>query len=534
MSNSVQILYNNKDVFSGIAPVPFVSINQEFIDFGTKWNQITNITLEGQLTGKYLGPKSYYYLNQSVKQLLSGFNENYKSLRIIDKSKNSTVLDKDIAIVNSINIDESPWYGILPFNINLSIYDQNLFNNHYGVVEPEETFTFSDEEDDILSLSHKLSAKGIITSSNNAIENAKSWVLSRTGNINKINPILVNNAVNKNFILESTRENIDRFNGVYSWEASYKKNINPESPVNCFLNYSIDLSSGSNDGFVVGKIDGTLKGNSVDVLRTEYNKLNLYYLTNTAAFQSLNKVLSNRTIAQSIDENPNENLLSFSATFNDDFSSEIINNYSVDINQDVLKCVNTVNFRTSITARYGDRKSRWQKVYNFYKNLFFPFSLANEEYRKEVGGSTRGLNINPINETIAFNEVDAEIVYTAQYTNKISTYSEDILNMSSNVNLTPSKETYVAKTSAFTPREHNIQDLNCANRTIVKFDVSTSVKMNKSFSIAESTINNELNRLRSIYVNGSDQILEERNVSKNNDIKTMSISETWSFEGTIF
>ena len=55
MNNNIQILYNNVNLFKDIAPTPFISMDQEYINFNTGWNQITKISMDGQITGKSLG-----------------------------------------------------------------------------------------------------------------------------------------------------------------------------------------------------------------------------------------------------------------------------------------------------------------------------------------------------------------------------------------------------------------------------------------------------------------------------------------------
>ena len=110
MSNNIKILYNGIDVFSGISPTPIIGISNEIIDFGSKWNQITNITLEGQLTGQFLGSFSYQFLNESVQKLHQGFENNYKTLLI---QENGSGLYTGLnTVINSINIEENSWYGV--------------------------------------------------------------------------------------------------------------------------------------------------------------------------------------------------------------------------------------------------------------------------------------------------------------------------------------------------------------------------------------------------------------------------------------
>ena len=525
---SVQILYNNKDVFSGISTVPFVGFSQEFIDFKTQWNQITNITLEGQLTGKYLGELSYNYLNESVQKLFNGFSTNFGSLQI--KDNDNVIYSANSAIIDSINIEESNWYGLLPYNINIIVYDQELFTSYYGVIDPQEKFSFSDENGDIVNLTHTVSAKGIAVNGQNAITNAKNWVSQRTSNYNKIQPILVKKD-SKNYLLQKVNEIVDRINGSYTWEGTYVKSVNPENPNNCLLNYTVELSLDVNDGFTVAKINGNLKSADINTLRSEYNNLNLFSICNDICSSTFNKTLSSRILSETVTEEPNTNSLNFSATFNDDLSPNVINNYNIDINNNLLKCIITARLSANLSCKYGDIKKRWREVKDFYNSQFNPYSLVVKEYNKESLG--KKLNETPVTESIVFNEYDAQISYNAEFTDKKISLNKDILSLTSNLTLTPSIDTHIAKTSAFTPREHNIQNLKSANRTSLQISVTSIAKINKDISIAEQVAREEIDRIKSIYIGNKLPILENRNISKNNDIKTVTINETWTYEGDI-
>lgn len=533
MSNNIKILYNGIDVFSGISPTPIIGISNEIIDFGSKWNQITNITLEGQLTGQFLGSFSYQFLNESVQKLHQGFENNYKTLLI---QENGSGLYTGLnTVINSINIEENSWYGVLPFTIEMSVYDSGLFQDYYHITEPEETFSFEETDNgNNLNLSRTISAKGLVSNNKNAIQNAKEWVLAKTGDVSKISPSIIPKAglvLNRPFLLQSSVETIDRFNGVYTWEGEYKKSLNLENPNNCFLNYSIDLNSGIDDGFVTAKIDGSLEGNSLSILRQEYSGLNLYNLCNTVAVNIFNSPLSSRILSQSVNETSEEKTLQFSADFNNDYSDEIINNYSVDISEDSLKCIKTVNFTTNISCRYGDIDTKWNKVYSFYKTSFFPYSLAKNEALKEY--PTIVLYDTPVTESISFDEFNAQITYSAQFTDKRVSLNSDIINMSSNVTLTPSINVHVSNPSAFTLREHNIFNLMAANRTVLNISATAVAKINKNISIPELEANNELSRIKLSYLQNKNSLLEKREITRNNDIKTVTINETWSFEGGV-
>jgi hypothetical protein len=529
MSNSINIIYNGADAFRGLCPTPFISVSQDFIDYGNDWNQVTNLTLNGQLiSGGSSSTNSNFSFHNSIGDLVRRFNQNYKIIQI---KENNTTLFQGMAIIDSIVIDENSWYGSIPFNINLSVYEENFFTNYYGIVEPSEEISFTEEDGDYVSLTHKISAKGLVTENKKPLENAKSWVIQRTGNINrKITPIFIKDNQKNNYLLQSTKEVVDRFNGVFSWEAIYKKNINIESPSNAFLDYSIDISSGIQDSFILLQIDGNLKGNSLNVLKNEFDKLDLFKICNKTSLEIAKTNISSRPIKQSISNNEYSNTLTFNYSFNNDFSNDIINNYTVDINFDELKCDTSVILNATISCKYGDSKTKWDKVKTFYNNNFDPQLLARREYSKEIPNKI--LNKNPITESIKYDEFNSEITYSAEYNDKRNSFNDDVLSLTSQVTLTPSINIHIPNTSVYTPREHNIQNLNCANRTMLDISVSAIAKNNKNISAATLAANGEISRIKTNYI-GSQAFTEDRQININNTSKTVSINEKLTYQGPV-
>lgn len=533
MNNNIQILYNNINLFSGISPTPFVSMDQEFINFNTGWNQITKMSMNGQITGRYLGNLSYYELNSGLNLLISRLSNNYGTLVIREQSEN--LFSGTNVIIDSITTEESPWYGILPFTVNFEIYETELFTNYFGVIDPEETIDFNEEDGFIVNVTHSISARGLKTGSNNAITSAKNWVLSRTGTFNKVVPIMVRTGNGSDFLLQSVKETVDRFNGSYNWEGSYTKSTFVESPSSAILNYKLDLSSGLNDGLVTVQVDGSLSnniitGSNINNLRSGYFSLNLYNIANQASLDTFNTILNNNPISQSVTEEENNQRLNFTATYNNDLISNIVNDYTIDINTDSVKNITDVSISARIFGKYGDVNARWPLVKDFYEKNFNAYNLANTEYKKEVGGRT--LYSTPRTESITFNEYTSEINYNASWSDKRVPFSDNIINMTSSVNYTPSVNINVSNTSATTPREHNIQNLKCANRAVLEISVSATAKPNKNISFAITEVTNEISRIQLLY-NMTNLLLQDRNVTNDSVSKTYSVTETYSFDGGI-
>ena len=531
MNNNIKILYNGIDVFSGIAPTPFISFNQDFINFNTNWNQITKIAMEGQLTGRYLGALSYYELTSGFNLLLNRLSNNYGSLVISENSEN--LFSGDNVIIDSISTEENDWYGILPFTVNFEIYETGLFSNYYGVVDPQENIDFSEEDGFITNLTHTISARGLKTGSNNAITSAKNWVNSRTGNYNKIIPVMLKTGNGSEFLLNSVKESIDRFNGTYQWEGNYIKSNFVESPINAILSYSLDLSSGIEDGLVNVNLQGSLRNNNVtglNSLRSGYFNYDFYNIANEASLKTFGTTLNKEPVNQSINEQYNNNVLNFNLSYNSDLTSNIINNYTVTIDTDSIKNISTVNLRARIYGKYGTIANRWALVQQYYNTNFNPFSLANTEYRKE---KNRNLYPNTTTESVTFNEYSAEIEYNGSWSNKKINYSSDILQFTSSVSYTPAISIYSTATSITTKREHNVYKLGTANRSLLDINISANVKYNKSMNVGISQVNAELARLKTIYGVTTNSLLIDRKETKNISTNTYSINEKYSYEGDI-
>ena len=103
------------------------------------------------------------------------------------------------------------------------------------------------------------------------------------------------------FLLNSVKESIDRFNGTYQWEGNYVKSNFIESPRNAILSYSLDLSSGIEDGLVNVNLQGSLKNNNVtglNSLRSGYFNYDFYNIANEASLKTFGTRLNKEPINQ--------------------------------------------------------------------------------------------------------------------------------------------------------------------------------------------------------------------------------------------
>jgi hypothetical protein len=556
----VEIYYDGKNPFSGIAATPFVAFDEEFIDFGNTWNHVTNITLQGELTGKYLGRESYRELNRSLNKLISNFTGNFKTFNI--KQSGYTIYNTNYTIVKSIEIEQNKWYGTMPFNIQLTAYNPEHFSENYGVLNPKDEITFSEEENNIIKYTRVISAQGI-RNSDSPIENAKGWVIDRYNKQPGILPILVRDNPDIEFGIETRNETVDRFNGTYSLTETYTKNtFDDQQPRDISTEYTIDLSYDIDNPFIFATINGTVKPRELTGkyiksssssssaprldLKSGFRNLDLYGICNKAANDIYGRVLHPDHIYKSIEESQVSELLTFQARFTD--REPILFNVEADATlvykQDIKNCVSTVNYSVDLKSINPDLTKRWNDVKNYFKDLE-PFQEAQKVYESKSACKT--LSDIPVNESLTFDEDNQTIQYQVEFSDDEKYKNQSIANgtiktINHSIEYTPCVNIFSPKTSAFTPREHNIQDLDVSPRAIVKISVfvegvqvSNAEKQSRQ-NLIKNTAATELSKLFSNFKSqhaGTNYFLDDREANWSEDF-TLNLTETWSFEGKVY
>jgi hypothetical protein len=521
---SVSVTYNGTNL-STFGPV-FISVSQNSIDYGNKWEIVPRITLNGQIIAKCNQP-----IGALIKQFVGVFSENYKAF-------SAGSFATSCAVVDSVNVEDGNAFGIASYTVNIDIYaDPTLFSNYYGIIEPQERIEFSDEQDETILLKYIVSAKGLKTSFG-AIpyEIAKSWVKQKIDSFSPdsvpISSIRVQtSAAGSNFLLVSQKENIDRFNGTYLSELVYAKSISPDSPSNCFLKYSVNVDYDVNENFLTATINGSLEKNTINNLRSNYNSTNFFKLASNFVESTFNNItLNSKPITSKVTFYENEQKIEFAITYNSDLSANAVNDYTVNIDQDDVTYITTVSINARIFAKYGDQEKKWRDVESFY-NSFDGFSLANIEYKKQ-NLYNKSLNLSPVSESVTFNEKDAEILYNGVWSDSFKRYSDNILNMNINVTYTPSINIYKPLTSAFVSRNHNVQKIGCANFSRLEINTTATIKP----SININTVKNEINQITNSIAQSYGQtrgIKETDTISENEESKIITVNQIWEYEGAI-
>lgn len=254
-------------------------------------------------------------------------------------------------IVRSINFDESPYAGIVDYTVEL-----NSIRLSGNVTDPTNEYSFAENENKTVSLSHNVSARGINTSLNpsksNAIDNAILFVKSNTGLANIPATKFISGQSNK-FYLQNFSESIDRLNGVYTIQENYISNL-LNTGLSGNLSYTLDITSGAESNSVQINLRGEYKGPKDGDINNLRNSLNITGLITGSYSGYYNPI----PIQYNITENTGENLINFDYTFDNINLPNPYYKYDSSINRDELDQIYNVQVRGEIIAR-GNRNYRY-------------------------------------------------------------------------------------------------------------------------------------------------------------------------------
>ena len=538
MQGNVKILYGGNDVFSGICPTPFLYFDKEYIEYGSNWGSKYNFSIEGQITGK-LGPASFYDLENKKNQLILNFKKDNLPIRITENS--SGIFLSDICSIDSISFDQSKYYALLPFSIKASCYDSGTFSGNYGVLEPQDSWDYSESEDGTVSLRHSVSAAGFNSSGVSAIANVKKWAATKTGISKKIDSLKIQNLSATDFILESFSEQVDRFNGKYSIEEVYRGDLlSSNNSGGGILRYSADISKNIDDGITKVVIDGSVAGKKnfgevdMTLLRAKINAEDFFqYAADYASKSTGSNKLNSTPFSRTITENRNNSEITFSLTYDDNpvppGQAKCV--YKVDLSENLIKNIVDIKIDAEILCDRGDASIRWTAVKNYYETKFNGYDLALKEYKR--AGYVKSFNSTSKTESINYDEFNSKITYSASWSDRYMPYSDILTSITEQVEITPSLKTYTVQPSLYSNAVHNVQDFGCASRSSVSISISATAKPDKTIEQLKTCAFAELSRLRDIYVKTTNMIVDQKTETVNEKYKKISISYSYSFDGTI-
>jgi hypothetical protein len=349
-----------------------VSVTSEYIDYGSRWGAVQKISIQGNsvtLNDDCANSLTSQYntLVGVQNDLFALFQNDFRELTVDGYSIPNCKLD-------SIDFQESSYYGAIGFTVSMTAYPSDYFATAQ-VTDPVNTITYSEQRNNSIQITHKVSAKGINTANSNtsnALENARDYVDARIGTNVVFPPISnitnkgnysagVNPAIKPRKIVET----IDRMNGSVSVEHSYVIKANQTGDSTMF--YTIDCNYDDEKGLSTGTIKGTVTGSigqDMDAVRADFqsfspfNKLNTYF--ETMGHGSL----TNQPENMSVNENSKEKTIEFSYTCNSIVSTVKTFEKTFSMQCDYLTDKFTINFSGKVEFR-GGQKQRQASAQNF-------------------------------------------------------------------------------------------------------------------------------------------------------------------------
>ncbi len=421
----------------------------------------------------YLGLKTKR--NVIAKAFAGALGKNFQKLTV---SGHDTNFILNNCSVTGLNFSASSYVGLVDYTINITGYDNtnDFITANYGVTSPTDSWAYSDAGG-VASLVHTVSAQGYNSSTDDSYDaflKAKAFVETRRGIgfsgagvlVPEIPSFLIKNVhPDSALILTSKSEQVNRLGGSYSITENYSfaTNESQESAgledgipkmqtSNILLTYSLSIDEQQGGDFANVTLSGNVVGNKLDEadvlglgvwndttwdeVKKDFKSRDFYELANKAYKNYIRRTggnnleLNKSPLNFSINPNEEARTIGFSLTYdnNDLYDKAKIKNsrgayfdYNISFKHDNIidvvdvTCNGTIRVRGSLVKRNEVAKSLLNDEI-LQNNSFKIRKEAEELYHKMYPARTGyKLSPNPSSETVAQNEFDGTITYSASF-----------------------------------------------------------------------------------------------------------------------
>lgn len=235
-----------------LSPTPLVQQNYEFVDYGSRWGNVLEIELNGYLTGI----TGWQMAQSGIAQYFTG---QFGTLEVLDGA--TSIYKWSNVIVDEITFPPNHWYvgtavkSMAPYSAKMKV-----INVPSGVLEPTNEYAFSQGDDGLVTVNHKISARGIRTSVD-GFSNAVAFVQSFRG-INPFSSFTPAFIASGSGILSSLSETIDRLTSTYSVTEVYKYNTGLFSGV--IETWNVNASNVIDNEYLTVDVDWKIQGSPVN------------------------------------------------------------------------------------------------------------------------------------------------------------------------------------------------------------------------------------------------------------------------------
>lgn len=539
---STQIFYGSGLAYPSGQPTPLPSFNEDVVRFGERWNVRESCQLHGQLTG------CTYDVIQFVKtQLENIYSSDFQPLTILQDQQ--VLYYAPYNRIINIDFQQSRMIGVLDYTIELQNYPAILWSGFYGVIDPVNEWSFTERDDKLLEITHKISAKGINTSSgaSNAFLNAKNYVLGITGINSFIPTYLINYCTGIWPCIDTFSESINRFNNTYEIQEKYVAADLYNGGAG-YIRYSTTYNCDINRGTASLDINGEVKScrnAPLSILRQKYLTFDVY----SAAVQSYDDAcgridLNPTYLTSGVNEDNYNKKINFNIQFDNDWTPRTWFDYQTDIKIDDND-ITTVDVKGVIKGR-GDLASRWQNVQFYYNNELNLFYLANQAYNdfeSNLALQIPGLVTFPLNfvqqsYSVSKNPFLGEIAVSTSYNNE-DILSLDFRDLQYDINFKPAIEQIISEplvnlgtnTSACSSYYYTA-DLGFLNRGSIEVKGRAIGACTGTYYTVYAGVKNLANYIITTYGNPSRIFLDKNSVTQSNEFagNDINFDFAWSFD----
>tara|TARA_R110000751_G_scaffold73100_2_gene148029 strand:+ start:16358 stop:18166 length:1809 start_codon:yes stop_codon:yes gene_type:complete len=570
-------------------PTPYVSktFSNEFIG-GDIWATKVSITLNGQVallpkedatTGNnYLGLQSKR--DKIAKSFAGAFQKNYQNFSVTGHGTDFTLKN---CTVDSVSFDSDNYVGAVGYSISISGYknDKDFLAANYGVTNPTDTWSYSENEQGTVSVSHTVSATGYNTKNErpDGFIRAKAFVDGRKGTSKKVTSNIIQNAhPESSLILNSQSENIDRFGGSYSITENYSfvsnessKTIEEESNLpamqtaNILLSYSISINEEQGGDFITMDLSGSVTGSkdssvTWDSIKTDFKNRRFYDLINKAYKRHIkggsggsrkggsekNENLNKDPVSFSINPDEEARKIDFQVSFDNNqlFEKAKIKNahsyfdYNISFDHDNItdiidvSCSGTIRTRGSLTKKNRDNKVLLDLMLDNYSSKIRV--EAQKLYYKMYPTRTQySLAPRPHSISVTQNEFDGSIQYQASFSDKDYPENSQLRDLSYNLSIVPSTQQYKSVPSCLENGHYLVYDLNLTSkREAVTINTSATAdeRDEASYVAARGEAKSINDILKNSFLDGDVIRLESQNKVENRDQSSITYNRGFSQE----
>lgn len=435
------------------------------------------------------------------KGMVDGLSSSFESFIVEVEDGNPTEYTFSKPI--SINFEETKMSTLLPYSVSFESFEEGSFAAYFGVRDPTNSWTYSEEDGRIISATHNISAIGMKVQDGDSLENAKTFVNNLTGFQNLSSFHEGNTA----FIM-STVEKIDPTKKQYSITETYKfdSSDHPVSDVgigslSASINYAMssDLKVGVN-----GSIIGALGGSAVNIASFTEEQATHYAKQSVASTLSAHEAsvysfISDGPTTYQYTVKPDENKIDFSFSFSNSDCMQKIGNVCHEASTSVNASKDNGTLTVSVQGRLffnssvkvigedddeelisPETSQRFAEIKEAFAGIE-PFNLATKAFSDFISAhgpeyKVSNLYINPTPVTFSEDKrpFGSQISYSYQYDNKLDLSDGRLNNLQISIS-----DSYPIELTTIKPSVIGFASQVVSERNLGTFSVSASSQDDK-------------------------------------------------------